>query len=127
MQRRAQLRRVISKLSQAGGRRLMGALSEAVISAVCAGASQGGSAMTQAVCSGVSTVGAKANPLYMNADAIDREAQQARNEAAQAGERSADASHWLNSVRDLEQRMLSRLENLERTRHEGIMRAASFD
>ncbi len=66
-------------------------------------------------------------PVGMVAEGLQLDAEAARIEAQGFGDKAADAGQWLNSVRDLEQRMLSRLENLDRTRHEGIMRASSFE
>ncbi|MBW2701398.1 MAG: hypothetical protein JRF33_11330 [Deltaproteobacteria bacterium] len=66
-------------------------------------------------------------PLGMMAEGLQLDAEAARVEAQGFGDKAADAGQWLSSAKEVEQRMLSRLENLDRTRHEGIMRASSFE
>ena len=66
-------------------------------------------------------------PVGMVAEGLQLDAEAARIEAQGFGDKAADAGQWLSSAKEVEQRMLSRLENLDRVRHEGIMRASSFE
>mgnify|MGYP001451887983 CR=1 FL=1 len=74
----------------------------------------------------VKAVDAAAQPLGTVAETCQQDAEAGRIRSQVHSDEAGDATQWLASIREVEQRMLSRLEGLEQAKHESQMRAAGF-